>query len=80
MASKISPSVADKADLELPFNFHFLIIKNQYMEDYKPLGFDFYLKTKRWQGYGGIWNSGHSHGYANILYPVYLLHFTARLK
>lgn len=27
MASKVGPSVADKAGLELPFNFHFLIIK-----------------------------------------------------
>lgn len=47
MASKVGPSVADKAGLELPFNFHFLIIKNQYMEDYKPLGFDLYIKNKR---------------------------------
>lgn len=47
MASKVGPSMADKAGLELPFNFHFLIIKNQYMEDYKPLGFDFvYQKQK----------------------------------
>lgn len=27
MASKVGPSVADKVGLELPFNFHFLIIK-----------------------------------------------------
>lgn len=47
MASKVGLSVADKAGLELPFNFHFLIIKNQYMEDYKPLGFDLYIKNKR---------------------------------
>lgn len=81
MASKVGLSVADKAGLELPFNFHFLIIKNQYMEDYKPLGFDLYIKNKRWQGYGGVWNSsGHSHNDANILYPIYLLHSTRRLK
>lgn len=47
MASKVGPRVADKAGLELLFNFPFLIIKNQYMEDYKPLRFDFvYQKQK----------------------------------
>lgn len=46
-ASKVGPSVADKAGLELPFNFHFLIIKNQYMEDYKPLGFDFFISKPK---------------------------------
>lgn len=48
MASKVGSSAGDKTDLELPFNFHFLIIKkNQYIEDYKPLSFDFvYQKQK----------------------------------
>lgn len=47
MASKVGSSVGDKAGLESPFNFYFLIIKNQYTEDYKPLGFDFvYQKQK----------------------------------
>jgi len=46
-ASKVGPSVADKAGLAVPFNFHFLITKNQYMKDYKPLGLILCIKTKK---------------------------------
>lgn len=57
-ASKVSPSAADKAGLELPFNFYFLIVKQQYMKitSFLFFFFIFYIKTKRWQGYGSIWN------------------------
>lgn len=81
MASKGGPRVADKAGLELLFNFPFLIIKNQYMGITSLLVSILYIKTKRWQAYGGVWNSsGPSHDDANILYGIYLLHSTDKLK
>lgn len=46
-ASKVNPSVADKAGLELPFNFHFLIIKQQYMKGYKLLVFLFFISKPK---------------------------------
>lgn len=48
-SSKVSPSVADKVGLELPFNFHFLIkIKNPNIWRITSLlVLIFYIKPKR---------------------------------